>query len=104
MIKTEQEVDKTAFGIFTLVFLAYVYIFWQILRTLWPAVVQKWNCLASILHKAGPGQCDTACTLSLLPPGMTIGGLLLVMGFVVAGFYFSIVMYKRLAYTCLSSS
>ncbi|MDP2704825.1 MAG: hypothetical protein U1D31_00485 [Patescibacteria group bacterium] len=104
MTKTEKGLDKTAYGIFLVVLFAYVYIFWQILRTLWPAIVHQWGNLTGILHKAGPGGCDTACTLSLLPPGMTAGGLLLVAAIVFLGFLVTIAFFRRLTCNCFASS
>src|SRR3989344_3294722 len=104
MAKTEKGLDKTAYGIFSVVLLAYLYIFWQILRTLWPAIVHQWRSLTELLHRAGPGGCDTACTLSLLPPGMTMGGLLLVAGIVFFGFFVTITLFRRLSCRCLASS
>ena len=104
MIKTEKGLDKTVYGIFSVVLFGYVYIFWQILRTLWPAIVHQWGYLTGILHKAGLGGCDTACTLSLLPPGITVGGMLLVEAIVFVGFLVTIAFFRRLTCNFFTSS
>ncbi|MEK9201353.1 MAG: hypothetical protein AAB944_00100 [Patescibacteria group bacterium] len=104
MFQTGKNVDKTAHGIFLFVVLVYMFFFWQILRTLWPTIVCKWNFLIGMISKALSGGCDMACTVSLLSPSMTLGGLLLVTGIVLIFFLWTINLFQRLTRGYLTSS